>query len=590
MRSITWWLSVAALCAVSGCRLDLKGESGEQGGDDEPATGTADSQGTAVGGGRTRDAVGSDGSPLTCAAAALLPAVPELESYTEQIAGVVHVTDLKILQGEVSIAPGTIFLFDADSSLDIGRNNTRTTLKALGTPDRPIRFCSDQPALGDWEAVVLSNGLTSDSVLQHAYIENAGAKGTALAVDAAVSLIDVTVSGSKGTGVWASAFGADSARLSVLDAAGTAIVLASQVAVDKLPPGSVFEGNADNTAHVRFHAYSDGSVHIRNIGIPYVQEKSMNVANVTMDIDPGVDYRFVVDAFLDVGWNSNPVTFRVSGTAAEPVVFQGLTETKGSWGGVIIEPTVSTDSFLTNVQVLFGGTGAIPLGLHAKITVQDVLVADSATPPAITAQLTPESKNFTVTRCDGVALDSNMEALTGLPRGGSLTGNASDVIRIPRLSGSTALGMATIPNMGVPYFLVGDINIGAGSNVTVEPGVEFVFESGNPYAFVLGWNSSEVVFNAVGTAAQPIVFRGEKAEAGSWKGIFIEHAVSSNSVLDHIAVSNAGLSTYAPVTIQNSSFSDSPGFGILKSPAIMTDYAATNSFANNTQGDVGVAQ
>jgi hypothetical protein len=136
--------------------------------------------------------------------------------------------------------------------------------------------------------------------------------------------------------------------------------------------------------------------------------------------------------------------------------------------------------------------------------------------------------------------------------------------------------------------VTGDIEIGPGSEVTVEPGVEFVFKSGNPYVFSIGWNSSEVMFSAQGTAAQPIIFRGEKDDVGTWKGLSIGRAVSTNSIFDHIAVKNAGLYTAAQVTIQNSSFSKSPGFGIAKASAITTDYAATNTFASNTQGDVGV--
>jgi hypothetical protein len=97
-----------------------------------------------------------------------------------------------------------------------------------------------------------------------------------------------------------------------------------------------------------------------------------------------------------------------------------------------------------------------------------------------------------------------------------------------------------------------------------------------------------VVFNAIGTATQPIVFRGEKDDVGSWKGLSVGRAVSTDSVFDHIEVRNAGMFTQSQVMIQNSSFSKSPGFGIVKAEANLSDYSTTNTFIGNVMGDVGM--
>jgi hypothetical protein len=504
-----------------------------------------------------------------------------------RLSGVVHVTGEQILRGEVSIAAGTTFLFDADSSLDIGWNSGRTTLTALGTADKPIRFCSDQP-LGQWLGLRLSNGLTTDSVLQHAQLYGAGVDGPALLVNAPVSLIDVTVQGSEGVGVQASAFGSESSALSVRGAQGIALLLTGQAAVDKLPPDSVFEDNLDNSAHIRFRDYNGGSVHLQNIGIPYVQDQDMLAYDVTLELEAGVEYRFARDTGLDVGWNSHDALLLVAGTASEPVVFRGLTEQKGAWAGIQIGPNVSTDSTLSHTQLLHGGSGRAPLSVRAKITLQDVLIADCSTPAVIAAPLSAASKNLSVTGSDDAALASNMWSLANLPRGGTFTGNASDVIQVAALSPGDSLGKSTIPNLGVPYYITGDILIGANADVTVDPGVEFIFKSGNPYQFLIGWNGHEVVFNALGTAAAPIIFRGEKDEVGTWHGLSLGRGVSTDSVFNHIEVRNAGMSTESQVTIQNSSFSMSPGFGIVKAASDMTDYAATNTFTGNVMGDVGV--
>jgi len=65
-------------------------------------------------------------------------------------------------------------------------------------------------------------------------------------------------------------------------------------------------------------------------------------------------------------------------------------------------------------------------------------------------------------------------------------------------------------------------------------------------------------------------------------------AVSTDSVFDHIEVRNAGMFTRSQVTIQNSSFSMSPGFGIVKTEANLSDYSTTNTFTGNVMGDVGM--
>ena len=172
------------------------------------------------------DAQGGDEpeSALSCAAASVLRTAREYSDDMKQLSGAIHVTGNALLRGgDVTIAPGTVFIFDADSSLDIGWNGTRTTLTALGTADKPIRSCSDRPVLGRWGGLRLSNGLTSDSVIRHAHIYDAGADGPALAKN-----------------------------LHVTGCAGVALV-SSFGALTGLPRGSSFSGNGRDVIEVPSH-------------------------------------------------------------------------------------------------------------------------------------------------------------------------------------------------------------------------------------------------------------------------------------------------------------------------------------------------
>lgn len=190
------WFAPTQYCARSACRLDLKRESADEPEERDPPDRAA------VADGRVEEGDDS-GTALSGAAASVLRTAREYTEDMKQLRGAIHLTGNAILRGgEVTIAPGTVFLFDADSSLDIGWNSSRTMLSALGTADKPLRFSRDRPVLGRWGGL----RLTSDSVLQHAHSYDASADGPALTVNAPVSVIDVTVHGSKGIGVSANDF------------------------------------------------------------------------------------------------------------------------------------------------------------------------------------------------------------------------------------------------------------------------------------------------------------------------------------------------------------------------------------------------
>jgi hypothetical protein len=77
--------------------------------------------------------------------------------------------------------------------------------------------------------------------------------------------------------------------------------------------------------------------------------------------------------------------------------------------------------------------------------------------------------------------------------------------------------------------------------------------------------------------------------------VLIGNDVSSDSIFDHVQIGNAGqgsgaagnLSLLSPITVTNSRFFSSAGYGIVKEAADATDYAATNTFEDVTAGNVG---
>jgi parallel beta-helix repeat protein len=92
---------------------------------------------------------------------------------------------------------------------------------------------------------------------------------------------------------------------------------------------------------------------------------------------------------------------------------------------------------------------------------------------------------------------------------------------------------------GSPYRIEGDITVPAGQTLTIEPGVEVLFQG--PYGLTISG-----ILQAVGTEGAPILFGGGHPTAG-WSSIDIYDA-TDNSQLTHVIIENAN---HAAVRIEN---------------------------------------
>ena len=402
--------------------------------------------------------------------------------------------DLTVDSGvTMTVDPGVV-VKAVDDTTDI---NVNGTLIAIGTPQAPIVFTSD------WD---------------DAYGGDTNADGATLPGPSDWGGIHLNYSSAQGT----------SQLEHVLIANGgstTYGALGYPVAVDgKTQPSIISSSLAQNRIdgiRLETGTYSQ-NLRLNVVGLAYWVPNDVTVPpGVTMTVDPGVIIKMQDDEddFEIDG------TLVAAGTAAAPIVFTsgaddahgGDTNANGpstassrAWGGIHLDWSSSqSSSVLDHVQILYGGSTdysatdyPISLDLKASPTITNTTIEDS--------------------RINGIGVDTGTY--------------------------SSATSMSVV---GLPYWINSDVTVGAGTTLTIDPGVVVKFQGDSDDLVVQG------SLDAQGTAAEPIVFTAgaddtiggdtndngpSTASVGAWGGIAL---TSSGNLLEHAEIRFGGSEDYS---------------------------------------------
>lgn len=489
---------------------------------------------------------------------------------------------LTIAEGaQVIAASGAGITVSADAALIVeGSDEEVLCCAERAEPDATPATWMGIAVEADADASTRLNGL----VLMDAGEENAAA----LTLVGEATLDTVEVVRARGDGVHATTFGADSTALSVTDCDGNAIVLNDEVALATLPTELELAGNGDDRIHIAFTEVSEDLV-VSDLGPAYFQESDVSVFNgAELTIEQGVEYVLADDTYLEVGWNDEPASLFCLGTSDAPVVFRGEGEGTGLFEGLIIQDTATAASTLENVELHGGGANdAPPLAIRAAIHVVNVVVTDSASAVEIAAAgLASDSENLTITGCDEAPIRVAPNALVSLPSG-DYTGNEQD--RIEVLGGDfTADG--TLADLGVPYFVTGDISTVEDSVFRVEAGADFVMAADTQLVFGASDSAATVVVE--GTNDAMVTFTGAEETAGYWLGIVVGSNVSSESALSFAEIAHAGSETGAALLLESTIpvtdcvFRDWEGAALIAAEAALEGYLEDNTFVDGTVDDL----
>lgn len=298
----------------------------------------------------------------------------ELAGLTYEMLGTVTVAS----GASLTIAPGLQLFF-----VQFGSLNVNGQLHAVGTSTQLISFARTAASPGAWDGIRFvgtSAVPITGSVLDWVTLSGGGNYyGGVYLERATVDISHATISGSAKDGLYSWTGGIP--RLSdvvISGSAGYGIRL-STAEIDPPLTRVVLTGNAQNSL-----AMQSGTMHgpalWESLGFPYTILGDVTVGpDATLTIEPGV--HVLAQTFGSINVQGKLIA---AGTDLNPIVFDGIAGTPGSWDGIRVvgppngEPISGT--IFERVSILNGGTYYANLYIeHAIVAVKKSIISGSST-------------------------------------------------------------------------------------------------------------------------------------------------------------------------------------------------------------------
>lgn len=499
----------------------------------------------------------------------------------------------------LTLEAGTIVEFGQGARIEAGFGGSIT---ANGSGAAPIVFRGTNPSPGFWDGVRFVS-LNAANQLDFVEISDAGDGGYAgvyVESTGSVSITNSRISNST-VGLNAENGGEISAFANNEFSGNGRVAEISPMHLTQLDDATDYDGsvsgnaNSDNYLLVRSGDAPSGTWPATDAPFRVLTNNTIDVIGGVV-VSPGATLEFESGARLDIesGGSLNAV-----GSASERIVLRGSSDAVGFWDGINV---VSNDA--NNVLAFVDVSDAGDAG-YAGVYVQStgaVAITDSRITNSIIG-LNLEN-GATLSAFSGNAFSANgriadiypvhlaqVDAATDYDGNTLGAPNTDNFLRVR----SGDAGAGTWPATDAPFRALTNNVINVTGDVVVSPGATLEFEAGARLDVEAGGS-----LDASGTSSDRITFQGSSPSVGLWDGINI---VSANAnVLDFVDVSHGGDAGYANlyvqstgnVTVTNSSFTDSSGFGIEveaggnitpSTEADLIDPAdGNNTFSNNTDG------
>ncbi len=278
------------------------------------------------------------------------------------------------------------------------------------------------------------------------------------------------------------------------------------------------------------------------------------------------------------------------GSTKDRILFTGVQKSIGYWDGLYLSHANNSRNEIAYSTIEYAGGGYYNGSLYVDgdslLNIHDSVIQNGKEYGFnILGDVTILNfKNITSTKNDtaGRIYSNN---LSKIDSSSNFTGNLNDYLAV---DGQDMTTDQTWTPLSVPvYFLESDIRVYDGALLTIKPNSLFLC---NP-TFTLRIDSA---LEAIGTATEPIIFKGKESINGYWEGIYIYEANDNRNKISYMNISNAGGGFYngaiyidgiSLANIENSTITNSKGYGIyVGRDATLTE--SGNSFGDNLLEDL----
>ena len=287
------------------------------------------------------------------------------------------------------------------------------------------------------------------------------------------------------------------------------------------------------------------TVKLEDLGldIDYILSSDLSLNdNTKLEIGPGVTID-MQSASAGISVNGDAALI-IKGSAESPVIFKSTNSS--AWSGLSFN-SKNKDNAINYLQI-FNADGeeqVINLSYEARLAIDHLTLDGSANNGIVVnneAKLTKFTNN-TIKNCKGFPLVLNSYAQIAQIGDGNQYENNKQFIRI-NCNTFDDVQTSVIKKQPLPYFMADGMNVdGESGTLTIEPGVEFVFEHEKDARI-----GGSIQIKIEGTAENPVIMRGVSDEPNFWYGLFID--TTRPSSLSGLQLANTGCGEYASLRIR----------------------------------------
>lgn len=446
----------------------------------------------------------------------------------------------------LTVMPGVTIDFEDDNGVFV---STDGSLAAVGTAADSVIFKGQTGATGSWKGISLQSNNTAN-VLSYVRISDAGSGGFdgaglkanfLVEDDGRVAINNTKINNGAGSGIYIRNLDSEIRDFASNVVTGNAIPVTCSINQYHFFDGATdFTGNTNDYIDSYRGSTTTEDVTWNKLTVPTRLSGSIDLIGSAVTIQAGARFLGQSGSGLEITPNGS---LNATGTASDMISFTGEQDTDGVWRGLNFQSNNVSNNLIYCVISNGGQDGFDGAGLKAnvfaegdgRLVIQNSTISKSGDAGVYIRNNTSKLPDFSSnTLTDNVfpvrAAPANWHYLDGQS---DYTGNTNDLIDGFWSNGSQ-VSTVTWAALNVPYRLAANIETWTQGGITIEAGAEISSRADGGISV-----SQDAFLNIAGTAANPVIMRGDQNVTGYWRGIRFNSNNASN-IVTNLNISNGG--------------------------------------------------